>query len=249
MIRRLGLLLICCLVGLSVGRATALAQTADGLVAVITSPIPGQQLFGQVQIQGSAGHPSLFASYTLEYDDLSDPALQWFLAQERVSQQVDNNVLGVWNTTLVPDGSYQLRLRVFLTDGQVGEYTVSNLRVVNTEPTPIPTVTGDQAIATASGPTPAAPLIEQPPSNNPTATLSAETIPSISPTPIVEESGGSSSTRVNFSRVRSAFCSGVYLALALFAVLFVYSLLRGPLRPYTHRALWQSSDDFDNNQS
>ncbi len=246
MIRRLGLLLICCLTGLFAGRVVS-AQTAEGLVAEITSPTPGQQLFGQVQIQGSAGHPSLFASYTLEYDDLSDPALQWFLAQERVSQQVDNNILGVWNTTLIPDGSYQLRLRVFLTDGQVGEYTVSNLRVVNTEPTPIPTVAGDQSVATPSGPTPAAPLIEQPPSNNPTDTPSGEVIPLVNPTPILEETNETSNTRINFSRVRSAFCSGVYLAVALFAVLFVYSLLRGPLRPYTHR--WQSQDDFDNNQS
>ncbi|MBN1201204.1 MAG: hypothetical protein JXJ20_05045 [Anaerolineae bacterium] len=218
--------------------APAAAQTPDDIVAVITSPADGQQLFGLTNITGSASHPTAFASYTLEYDDLSDAAQQWFLVQERVTQQIQDNVLGAWNTNMVPDGVYQLRLRVFLTDGQIGEFIVSNLQVINSEPTPVPTVASGQPdtvpAAPASGPTPTSP-IEQPPSNNPSAgditgLNPAENAPDGSTPAVLNADPGDTSTRINIGRVRSAFCSGAYLAVVAFAVMLGYAVVRGRLR-------------------
>ncbi len=59
------------------------AQIPEGMVVVITSPVPGQQLFGQYEIIGIATHTTAFDSYILEYDDLSQPALDWQPVQSR----------------------------------------------------------------------------------------------------------------------------------------------------------------------
>lgn len=223
------------------------AQDTGTAEASITAPASGEQLFGQVTITGTASHPILFASYTLEYDSLSDPAVQWLLVQPRVSQQVEENVLGVWNTNVIPDGVYQLRLRVALTDGQTIETTVSNLRVINSEPTPIPTnpaAMGDTALPTP-GPSPTS-LIQQPPSNNPDDTVISglDTLDQPATSPDSADTGNSE-RRVNFGRIWRAFCSGVYLTLVLFALMIVYVGLRTRLRPYTQRLVWQLEDELD----
>ncbi len=241
MLKRLGFVFLAILCAGRLTHAT-FAQTSDGTTAIITSPADGQQLFGMVNITGSAGHPSAFGSYTLEYDDLSDPAPQWFLVQERVTQQVQNGVLGTWNTSMVPDGVYQLRLRVILLDGQESSFIVSNLRVVNSQPTPIPTIAAGPADSTPFAVAPG--LIEQPPSNNP----DVQTIGG--PAPVVDTAPDQSektTTRINVSRVRDAFCSGVYLTLVLFGLMLGYVVLRGRLRPYARRIVWQSQDEIDQN--
>jgi len=48
-----------------------------------------------------------------------------------VTQQVQDGVLGAWNTIMVPDGFYELRLRVFLDDDQGAEFIVGKLQVAN----------------------------------------------------------------------------------------------------------------------
>lgn len=251
--RRIITSLIVCCAGVSLAAAPVLsrvmAQAGDATQAIITAPTTGEQLFGQVTISGTASHPSLFASYTLEYDSLSDPAVQWLLVQPRVSQQVQNDVLGVWNTNVIPDGVYQLRLRVALTDGQSAETVVSNLRVVNSAPTPIPTSAaplGDDALPTP-GPSPTS-LIQQPPSNNPDDDAITGLDTPV-PAAAVTTSGSSDpERRINLSRIWRAFCSGVYLTLAAFAVMLVYVVVRARLRPYTQRLVWQIQDEFDKDQ-
>jgi hypothetical protein len=237
---------------------TVAAQTPEGLVAAITSPEEGQQLFGLVNITGSAEHPTAFESYTLEYNDLGDPNAPWLLVQPRVQQQVKDNVLGTWNTNLVPDGTYRLRLRVFLQDGQVGEFVVSDLKVVNSVPTPVPTSSSGLAIgatpaAPTPGPSPTSPIV-QPPSNNPSA---GEVAVPAAPDdgsgpgesgPVNLEPPARNTARINTSRVRSAFCTGVYLTLGAFGVMLGYVLVRGRIRPFTRRLIWQIQDDVDNDR-
>lgn len=227
----------------------AVAQSTDDLAAIITSPVDGQQLFGQINIVGSAAHTTAFASYTLEYDDLSDPAQQWFLIQERVTQQIRDGVLGAWNTNLVPDGIYQLRLRVFLTDGQVADYIVSNLHVLNSEPTPVPTVASELGGAAPDepipGPSPTS-SIQQPPSANP---ITSDVVGLQDPGSDTDDTAGERINKpqkqINIARVRRAFCSGAYLTFGLFAVLLVYRALQGRVRPFTRRALWQAQDELN----
>lgn len=234
------------IIGIFSGPRGLQAQQPDSITAIVTAPANGQQLFGQVQIIGSAAHPTAFESYTLEYDDLGDPAVQWLLVQPRVQQQVQNNVLGAWNTIMVPDGVYQLRLRVVLTDGQIGEFTVTNLRVINSAPTPLPTAGAalEPGVPTP-GPSPTS-AIDQPPSNNPAAGITGLDVP----TPESVSTGSASetstaTTRINTGRIWRAFCSGVYITLIVFGIMFVYMLLRGRLRPVTQRLMWHIQDELD----
>jgi len=207
------------------------AQSGDQARAIIVSPVEGQQLFGLVNILGTAEHPSAFARYTLEYDDLSDPTVTWLLVQPAVQQQVRDGVLGTWNTNVVPDGVYRLRLRVFLDDGQTAEYIVSNLRVTNRAPTPVPTIPAVEAAPAAPsvtpGPSPTSPVV-QPPSNNPVEAdaVESEALPSNRTNTGQAVSTRRDSTRINLTRVREAFCTGFYLAVGLFALMIGYSLVR-----------------------
>lgn len=248
MARRLGMILAVIMLLSLAGPAAA--QSPDEITAVITSPVDGQQLFGLVNIVGSATHPAAFDYFTLEYIDQSDPNAPWYLVQEPVRQPTQDAVLGAWNTNMVPDGVYRLRLRVFLTDGQIKEFVVSNLRVINSQPTPVPTTAAGgfdtSQNAPTPGPSPTSP-IEQPPSNDPST---GEIIGSGAPTsepvqPVTTERQTEKQTRINTARVRSAFCSGVYLALGIFGFMLVYRLFRGRLRPYTRRLDWTAQDDYD----
>ncbi|MGQ9848571.1 MAG: hypothetical protein ACUVSU_00825 [Aggregatilineaceae bacterium] len=224
------------------------AQSPDQIRAVISAPTEGQQLFGLVNILGSAEHSTAFARYTLEYDDLSDPTVTWLLVQPAVQQQVHDGVLGTWNTNVVPDGSYRLRLRVFLQDGQTGEFIVSNLRVVNRAPTPVPTIPASEGESMVPqftpGPSPTSPIV-QPPSNNPgladfASAQQAPLEPASAPTQtrVIRQSNA----RINLTRVRQAFCSGFYLAIGAFVLMIGYSLLRrythSPRRPASWSERW-----------
>lgn len=246
--RRSGLILaiVGCALWLMPGLARA--QNPPDVIVVITSPVQEQQLFGLVTITGSASHPTAFDSYTLEYNDMTDPNAPWLLVQARVRQQVQNDVLGAWNTIVVPDGVYQLRLRVYMTDGQVGEAIVTNLRVINTEPTPVPTAAGGSVEATpipTLGATPTSP-VQQPPSNNPSGGVLVDPLPTDSDTATnltTTSAQTTTETRINTGRVQSAFCAGVYLTFAVFGIMVAYTIIRGRLRPFTRRLVYQVQDE------
>jgi hypothetical protein len=220
------------------------AQTSDGLTAIITSPTEGQQLFGVLTIVGSAAHTTAFASYTLEYDYQGDTAVEWNLVQDRVTQQVQNGVLGLWDTSTIPDGYYQLRLLVYLTDGQTGEFVVASLHVVNTPPTPLPTSESVSVSPTepTPGPSPTSP-VQQPPGGEESSTILG--FSSEENEPAATTTGNEKQTRVNTNRVKSAFCSGVYLTLAAFAIMIGYIVIRGRLRPYARRLVWQDDNTHE----
>ncbi|MBE2266889.1 MAG: PKD domain-containing protein, partial [Anaerolinea sp.] len=106
---------------------------------VIQSPLPGNLVAGNVGIYGSALHPQ-FLQYQLDFSPLPNTSGIW--TPIAISQTpILNGILGTWNTTLVPDGVYQIRLSVILRDGLVLSTIVSNIRVQNRVATPIPTAT------------------------------------------------------------------------------------------------------------
>ncbi|QPC81198.1 PKD domain-containing protein [Phototrophicus methaneseepsis] len=109
---------------------------------IILSPIPGNVASGNVQVLGSASHPS-FLQYRLEYGPDPNPNNLWFPITGIIQTPVLNGSLGIWNTNTAasPDGIYQLRLRVFLRDGRQETTTAGNIRVRNQAPTPVPTST------------------------------------------------------------------------------------------------------------
>lgn len=107
---------------------------------VITSPQAGDTLRGKVEISGSMDVPG-FASAELAFSyAASSPAEAWFTIQNFTQPPADP-VLAVWDTSLVTDGDYTLRLRVFLLDGTFQDVFVGDLKIRNDTPDPTATPT------------------------------------------------------------------------------------------------------------
>ncbi len=115
-------------------------STPTPISIVILSPVPGSVVAGNIQVLGAAIHP-LFLQYQLEYGPDPNPGNLWYPASGISQNPIFNGLLGIWNTTLVQDSVYQLRLRVTLRDGTSLATVVNNIRVQNQAPTPIPSAT------------------------------------------------------------------------------------------------------------
>jgi hypothetical protein len=151
--------------------AMAAPQEQEEDLAIITGPSSNAVVQGVVQITGSADHPS-FQFYILESAPEPITGDQWQIIGDIHQEPVIGGVLETWNTTLYPDGSYTIRLRVVRLDGNYSEYFVQQVVVSNAQPiptdtpvveeTPIPTIT-----PTELPPTPTI-VIEQPVVDTPT---------------------------------------------------------------------------------
>ncbi len=105
----------------------------------IQSPLPGNLVAGSVPIIGSALHPG-FLQYQLDF--APSPNTQGVWTPIAIAQTpVVNGVLGIWNTSLIGDGLYQIRLTVVLQDGTLLSTVVGDVRVQNRIATPVPTAT------------------------------------------------------------------------------------------------------------
>lgn len=226
------------------GRTGVTAQDApllDQGVYQISTPSEGQQLFGLVEIIGTATHPTAFVNYTLEWSNAQNPEV-WLPIQQPISQQVNNGILGQWDTVAgaVPDGIYQIRLRVTLSDESVGEVIVRNLTLVNNAPTALPTLalppSNPTAVTDPTGNT----MILQPPSVTPQPTFEQATPLTLGQT--------DENTFINYNAIQSAFCNGVYFTLFFFALIIGYLALRSQLSPFTRRLWWQLRSEFDDNR-
>src|SRR6185295_9766953 len=122
-------------------------RAQDQGVAVITSPLEGAVLSGLVPITGTATHPE-FQRYELSFAYSPNPTDTWFPLQPPATTQVINEIIGRWDTALISDGVYTLRLRVYFSETAYLEAFVPNIRVQNSAPTqPLP-------VTTAESPTP-----------------------------------------------------------------------------------------------
>jgi hypothetical protein len=165
-----------------------LAKTTPTGNPAIDSPRPGDVLQGIVTISGSddvAGFISAEVSFTYS----GDPTGTWFLIS-LTNQPVNNNWLATWDTTIITDGNYVLRLRVSLADGSTRETTVPGLRVRNYTPiethTPtaiVPTAILPTATAPTATPTPL-PTITMTPSPFPTPTMMPNNPATLAPTDV-----------------------------------------------------------------
>jgi hypothetical protein len=110
------------------------AQVGD---AVIESPRPGDVLQGVVAVIGSS-KVNGFKSAEISFSYMDDPTGTWFLLANNV-QPVSKSTLATWDTTVITDANYVLRLRVNLTDESSQEFLVSELHVRNYTPVETPT--------------------------------------------------------------------------------------------------------------
>lgn len=192
------------------------AQAAPGLaqgLAVITSPRDGSEVRGLVPIEGSATHPQ-FQKYEVHYGPQPNPGEQWTpVGQSPFTVPVVQGRLALWDTTVIPDGQYSLRLRVVRVDGNYDEYFVRGIQVVNTRPVATPT---REATPTSSRPT-------EIPTATPTIVIAVPTVlsptprPTETPLPTSEPTATSEPMNLPFQNVSDAACWGAVGTAAAFA--------------------------------
>ncbi len=210
--------------------------------ATIADPQPGQALRGVVLIRGTAQQPG-FDHYEVSFSYEPNPTADWFAIEAAGSSPVQNGQLASWDTTQIADGDYQLRLRVFSSDGGAPlEFVTAGLAVANSVPLPAASATSP-ATAVATVPTTDAPAPTTTPAvASSTAVSTAVSIapaPAVStaiPTvvsPVVSPAGSAQSPTI--SPYLLALGRGAVAAIAGFLALGVYGLLRPVVRPTWRR--------------
>lgn len=197
---------------------SALAQ--EGVI--ITSPENGSGVTGVVEIRGTAvRQPFLRYELAFAYDPNSRGT--WFAIGEPGAAPVVDGVLGRWDTTNVADGVYELRLRVYATERDFGEYFVGRVVVRHDLPTAEPTIVNEATPAATSlpgvglstGPTPTAIALPPP------ATAIAALGDLGGPSPVA-----SALPALDPGRLETAFVDGVRLAALAFAIMAAYAAAR-----------------------
>jgi hypothetical protein len=146
--KRWALLLIVALLALA---TVAFAQDIEPLDdadidpnANISWPLPVVVLRGTVTLQGSANLSNM-TNYYVEYRAITGELsaggedAPWLPATLPNSAAVLNAPLGTWDTTIVPDGIYELRLVINTTEDTPAMFRVSPVRVQN-QPSPFETL-------------------------------------------------------------------------------------------------------------
>lgn len=95
----------------------------------ISSPISGETIQGLSLIRGSTEIEG-FEKYEIAFGFDNESNSSWFLIQSS-RQSVQNDLLANWDTNLITDGIYRLRLRIFLKNGTIKEKFVDKLRIQN----------------------------------------------------------------------------------------------------------------------
>jgi len=196
----------------------------QGPEAVITSPRDRAVVRDKVSIKGTATHPE-FWKYEVAYGPEPNPGDQWVLIGAVHETQVVDNVLETWDTTLLPDGNYSLRLRVVRRDGNYDEYFVREIAVANAQPTDTPTAPAVTPTPTNT-PTPLPPtptiVIELPvlpsPTPHPLPTVAQVIKPTPTPAP--------SFFNIKLPDLGGAFCWGAGAAAFAFLLVGLLTLLR-----------------------
>lgn len=193
------------LAALTCGAAAQAPGYAD-----ILNPQRGDVLAGIITITGSASHPS-FTSYQLAFALDPNESGTWFPISGPMDTEVTDGNLGIWDTTGLSDGYYQIRLRVELENGTELESLVSNLQIRNytdAASLAVPAITAQPASGTIA----------------PTATATEEPVPIVT----VE-------TPQTDNRVFAAFRFGALLGGAGLLLLGALLALRND---YRHRRHW-----------
>lgn len=148
-----------------------LLATQDPPPVAVSSPVAGEALRGQINIIGSTNIPD-FISAQLDFAYASDPTGTWFPLQT-LPQPVFDSPLFTWDTALITDGDYILRLRVFAGDGSFQEVTVPVSIQNDAVPTATPAPTATPEEVTVLVPTPFLLAASQTPTDVPRPTPTA----------------------------------------------------------------------------
>jgi hypothetical protein len=188
--------------------APAVATEAPQIV--VSAPVDGQAVIGNVQIRGST-QVTGFVSAELTFAYSDNPTNTWFLIATS-TEPVRNGTLAEWDTSTITDGQYDLQLVVTRQEGDALIYTVKDLRVRNY--TPIETET----------PTPVTPTATPLPGDTPVPTST----PTPTETPIPPTATRLPPNPVQVTRQDFALSlgKGVAIAAGAFALLGIYASLK-----------------------
>jgi hypothetical protein len=215
------------------------AQQTQNL-CLIQSPAEGDQVRDQVVVAGVASH-SDFRWYQLGYAPDPNPDGKWsfFWSSETA---VSGSQLGVWDTTQVADGTYQLILEVHRNDGNNEHCFVRQIQVNNSSPTatftalPLPTPADTPTPLPTPEDTPTV-LVEQPPTATPRPTPTYSGVNNPTPTPQMTRF----QLPIDPASVRTASCRGAQLTILVALVIALYFAVRGLVVRGIRKA-WKSRD-------
>lgn len=226
-----------------VGWAAPLFQAQSN----ITYPTDGGTVSGEVEVRGVAKHPNM-DFYQLRYAPGPQPegGSQWRDFAIVEGQQVENDVLGTWDTTQLPDGEYTLALAVWGVNDPNNPYVyfVTNLRVDSSVvvDTPTPDVTPTDApppVTPTAGPTPTPVAVEQPPTPTPRATPTPAAGLEGTPTPPPDEG---LDIGLSLGQIREGFCTGGLITALLLSLWGGYVLAKAGVRWFLRQRSTSSSD-------
>jgi hypothetical protein len=211
--------------GLVLAAAPALQAPLAQVLSQITSPRDRASVRGLVPIEGSATHTQ-FQKYEIHYGPEPNPGDQWIpIGGSPFTVPVVQGRLGLWDTTVIPDGLYSLRLRVVRADGNYDEYHVRGIQVANTRPTETPT---PEPTPTLAGPT-------DTPAPTPTIIIAVPTVlsptprPTDTPLPTAPPTDTPEPLNLPFQSISDAACWGTGATLAVFVGIGLVFALKGGL--------------------
>ena len=177
---------------------------------IILSPVPGQALQGNILITAEINLED-YISAELSFSYADDPRDTWFLIHEIKEPSIEG--LSVeWDTTILTDGEYTLRVIVITEQDQytkiVPSIRVRNYSAIETH-TPVPTST----------PAPADTLM-------PTVTLTS----TITPVPLTPTPLPPNPAQLNIRDIGISIGKGVLFALGVLALFGIYIIIRNRRR-------------------
>jgi len=182
----------------------ALQVSAD---AAIQSPLPDEAVQGLVQIKGSTLIEG-FSSFDLAFSFENDLTETWFLITQNQSPIADD-VLGEWDTSMLSDGDYSLRLTVHRIEASPIVIIIEGIRVRNYSPieTDTPSKPANSITPTAIGITPTS-----------KASIISQSLRS-TPTPLAKNPAEINPQEIESSIQRGAIFAGIFLlGLGLYAL-------------------------------
>jgi hypothetical protein len=168
--------------------------------AAILAPLEGQAVQGRIPVQAFTAIQG-FQAAELFFGYAEDPTGTWFLIGQN-SEPLAGSEIGTWDTSLITDGNYDLRLLILLQDGTQVETVVNGLRVRNYSPVETDT------------PTPVIPTDTPLPGEKPTSTMTP--LPTITPTPTPLPTNPAEMTT---DQIAGSLGKGALAALSAFVIL------------------------------
>jgi len=181
----------------------------------IASPAENGVVRGVVPIVGSA-IDNQFWKYEVYYATEPNPAERWVTIGGVHESAVQDGLLETWDTTVIPDGKYTLRLRVVDKTGNYREVFVHGVLVSNAAPTETPRPT--------STPKPTATIT---PAATPTFIIPASPLaqPSVTPT-LARPTQSALPEALDVDSWRESLCLGAQLMAVLLVLVALIFLLR-----------------------